>query len=178
MQLSMTGMIWTTSKASIYSLLTARYVNACIPSKYEMLSIINKNNTYYAQNHNQNSCCILGFKNIVNSIIHIDCICVDDIAKYATLIIIVIGSTMIIWYGFSITSWISLFSIDSIIHCWIVFLMYEENQKLFGCTCCGHRCWQCFANCMHRWMLGEKGIKKNEIEFKTDIAIKWSVIDV
>ena len=62
---------------------------------------------------------------------------VHDISTNAGLSLVAIGSTMVIWYGFSITSWISLFSIDSIINCWFVFLLCADNQKLLQCICCG-----------------------------------------
>ena len=70
-----------------------------------------------------------------------------DMVKYATFIIVGIVSTVVILYVFTMTLWLWLFSVDSIIHCWFIFLLCDDNQKLFECICCG--CHKCIGSCIY-----------------------------
>ena len=84
-----------------------------------------------------------------------------DMAKYATLIIVGTGSTLVILYAFTITLLIWLFSIDSIIHCWFIFLICDDNQKLFECICCP--CHKCIENCMYFCVKDEREMDHVEL---------------
>merc|ERR1740131_216488 len=63
------------------------------------------------------------------------------IAKYVTLTLVGVITTQLALLGVGLTSWLTLASADSIINTWCIFLMYKNNQRLFGtlCTRC-HKC--------------------------------------
>ena len=84
----------------------------------------------------------------------------DNFAKYVTFISIAFGTTIIIQLGFAFTSCISLFAIDSIINCWCIYLMYDDNKQLFECICGG--CQKCIGNCIFCCAHDEKGMAKEE----------------
>ena len=84
-----------------------------------------------------------------------------DVVKYVTLIIVSIGPTLVILYVFAITFWIWLFSVDSIIHCWFIFLICDDDQKLFEHICCP--CYKCIENCMFFCCKDERAMDEVEL---------------
>jgi len=75
-----------------------------------------------------------------------------NIAKYFTLTIVSILTTLVCITISGLTSWITLVAIDTCVSCWCVFLMYGTNRIIFQnlCSCCHksmQRCCLWYSRC-------------------------------
>jgi len=58
-----------------------------------------------------------------------------EIARYVTLTIVGVMTTIIALLVFSLTSWFTAIAADLMINNHCIFLMYNENAKYFNCIC-------------------------------------------
>ena len=68
-----------------------------------------------------------------------------QIAKFVTITIVGVMTTLITFVLVGFTSWISLVALDTCVNAWCVFLMYGKNKNLFEKLC--FSCHKCVEYC-------------------------------